>query len=977
MVFFVTRHLANGELDPSFSEDGLVFVIVNKGNRQFEFCIANAIQLAPDGKIVVAGQANGYNRNSTLSGIDYDYFTPVVRLNADGTLDNSFDGDGIAQLNTGSATYPQVAASLVVQSNKKIVLNGYAYNSSFTANLMTLTRLNENGSLDNSFNGNGIVRVNFNNQWAEGYGIKLQPDGKIAACGKAKDNNTYTGIFHFAVVRLNADGSYDNSFDGDGRAIHDIGGTDNSAAYVALQQDGKIVLGGGRYNYNNSRTSEFAVVRLNTNGSIDHSFNGNGIQTVSLGGNSNVCSSVAIQQDGSIFLGGMSNALTEGNSYEKMALVKLNSDGSLDNSFDGDGKALYTFGGQWTSVTTSIALQGDGKILMTGNADNRQDIRGRALVRVLQDGISSSLSAPDNQVANADACNAVVNNVDATVSPLGSPYSYTLSGATTGSGSGSVSGMAFNIGITTVTYRLNADATKTASFTINVKDVTPPVFSCPSPHNLPLTTSCSVLIPDFISDLSAADCSSVTFEQFPAAGTSVPSAHNLSQNVLIRAKDAAGNVTECTVMNISKDVTPPTITCTSDVVKDTDPLQCGALVTYTIPTISDNCPGVVTESNVPSGSFLAPGVYTVNWKATDAGGNIATCSFKITIKDAEIPSVNCAISGITQRLTNTSANKYKVQGEEFDATASDNCGATLLYTLSGATTGNGVSLADVVLNQGTTVISWSAKDVAGNSINCNFSVLVGSNTTSNISAVILDAFAYTTGVNSNTIYRGWTPASKITYTASVTSGQPSYSYNWSADAGLSIVSTNYTPTVQVTSTTPGIYTLRCEVTDGNGQRTTINKSITVVDVRCGKKLDMVVICHIPPGNPGNPNQNCLSPNAVATHLRNGSTLGFCSSSAVLTRSAPQEEMLQSKALGLVLRAIPNPSYSHFNITVKGDKEKGRVFLKVVNMLGQVVETRSIMQLDEVISLGEQYKPGTYLIEVLQGEARLQVKVIKM
>ena len=468
-VFVLTRHLSNGSLDPSFSGDGIAYINTNTVGSTNEYSYVYGMALTPDGKIVVTGYHQYYD------GSNYNYTIPVVRINPDGTPDNSFDGDGIVHLdlNTSVNNFER-GWGIAVQNDGKIVINGLSYNSAVSTNTITIVRLNVNGSQDNTFNGSGVVKVNFGN-YSEGFGIKIQPDGKIVASGLAYNYINSNNYYDFAVVRLNTDGTFDNSFDGDGKTLIDVGGYYDYGWDVDLQQNGKIVVVGYIYNYNNSGSNYYdvGVTRLNSDGSLDNNFDGDGKKVIDLGASYDIFRSVVVHPDGHILLGGYSNVYNGVNYNDKFAIVKLNEDGNLDNNFDGDGIGLYDFG--YYADAYDITLQNDGKIVAVGYASDNQNLWGRGIARILNDAVIYSISCPGNQSLNASngQCTAIVNNIDPVLTPSGNfnLVNYTLSGATTGSGSGSVSGLSFNKGITTVTYTLANDASQTCSFTVTVNGI--------------------------------------------------------------------------------------------------------------------------------------------------------------------------------------------------------------------------------------------------------------------------------------------------------------------------------------------------------------------------------------------------------------------------------------------------------------------------------------------------------------------------
>ena len=172
----------------------------------------------------------------------------------------------------------------------------------------------------------------------------LQPDGKFVVAGTSTSTTTFNNVF--ALARYNADGSLDTSFDGDGRVTTDIPGlTFERAEAVAVQANGRIVAAG-------AGLSAFVLTRYNTNGSLDNgaagdstpgdSFGTAGIVTTAFGGSNEDARALAIQSDGKIIAAGQTALSVSAN--DNFAIARYNTDGSLDTSFDGDGKVTTDFG---------------------------------------------------------------------------------------------------------------------------------------------------------------------------------------------------------------------------------------------------------------------------------------------------------------------------------------------------------------------------------------------------------------------------------------------------------------------------------------------------------------------------------------------------------------------------------------------------------------------------------------------------------
>jgi uncharacterized delta-60 repeat protein len=337
--FAVVRYNTDGSLDTTFDTDGKVTTAIGSG-----IDAAYSVVLQSDGKIVVAG----YSYNGTN-----DDFA-VVRYNTNGSLDTTFDTDGKVTTDIGSSQ--DQAYSVVLQSDGKIVVAGYSSNGTNTD--FAVVRYNTNGSLDTTFDTDGKVTTDIGSGTDVAWSVVLQSDGKIVAAGYSH-NGTNTD---FAVVRYNTDGSLDTTFDTDGKVTTAIGSGTDIAFSVVLQSDGKIVVAGHSYNGTND---DFAVVRYNTNGSLDTTFDTDGKVTTAIGSGTDAAYSVVLQSDGKIVAAGYSHNGTNND----FAVVRYNTDGSLDTTFDTDGKVTTAIG-SGSDAAYSVVLQSDGKIVVAGYSYN-------------------------------------------------------------------------------------------------------------------------------------------------------------------------------------------------------------------------------------------------------------------------------------------------------------------------------------------------------------------------------------------------------------------------------------------------------------------------------------------------------------------------------------------------------------------------------------------------------------------------------
>jgi subtilisin-like proprotein convertase family protein len=435
-----------------------------------------------------------------------------------------------------------------------------------------------------------------------------------------------------------------------------------------------------------------------------------------------------------------------------------------------------------------------GNITCTSTGATTQNIAVSGTVNT-----APTITCPAN-ITVSNAANQCGNTVSYTPTVAGSPaptVTYSFSGATTGSGSGDGSGSFFNVGTTTVTLTAtNTCGTASCSFTVTVNDVQPPVMNCPPPiqafgcsiadapapyatifewaaaggngvencfinnasfglvsQNLTSSTACSKIYTRIysVADVSgnvatcsqtvtvtdntppvvtcpanivvsstpgvcgavvnftptATDnCGEPTITSVPASGSTFPVG---TTTVTVTATDACGNTATCTFTVTVNDVQPPVITCPANIVVSNAPGTCGAVVNYTV-TATDNCPGVTVSSTPASGSTFPVGTTTVTSTATDAAGNTATCTFTVTVNDVQPPVITCPANIVVSNAPGTCGAVVN-----YTVTATDNCpGVTVSSTPASGST----------FPVGTTTVTSTATDAAGNTATCTFTVRV-------------------------------------------------------------------------------------------------------------------------------------------------------------------------------------------------------------------------------------------------------------
>ncbi len=341
--FALARYNPDGSLDATFGNGGKVITTINSTSEQ-----ANSVAIQPDGKIVVAGYT--FNGNHFL----------LIRYNTNGSLDTSFGNGGIVK--TAIGVYAN-AKSLAIESDGTIVVAGETFNGS--SRDFALARYDKNGLLDSTFGNGGIVTKDFNGRTDQATSVKIQSDGKIVVAGKTSTAQT---SIDFVLIRYDSTGSLDATFNNDGIVTTSIGNRDDELKSIAIQSDGKIVAAG----YTNSiRTKyDFALIRYNTDGSLDTTFDADGIVTTAIGAADSQANSVAIQTDGKIIAAGYSYNASFVNEF---ALSRYNINGSLDTTFGSGGKVITPIGPS-NAFVNSVAIQPDDKIVAAGIGSNGSSI---------------------------------------------------------------------------------------------------------------------------------------------------------------------------------------------------------------------------------------------------------------------------------------------------------------------------------------------------------------------------------------------------------------------------------------------------------------------------------------------------------------------------------------------------------------------------------------------------------------------------
>jgi uncharacterized delta-60 repeat protein len=283
----------------------------------------------------------------------------VAAYAAAGALDTSFSNDGKVKTDLGARG--DFAAAVAVQTDGKIVVaGGSAYDT--VDPKWALARYNPDGTLDTTFGGgDGRVTTNFTSHEDAIYGVAIQSDGKIVAAG---DAGLRTGNSKFALARYEANGTLDPSFGGDGKVRTNFTTGDDPVSSLVLQPTSEeiVVAGGAAQNRANPKV---AIARYLADGSLDPSFGGgDGKVTTDFSPAKDYANAVVLQTDGKIVAGGIAAVSGSRGSFE---LIRYNADGTLDNTFSGDGKLRTNFTARDDSVQ-GVVVRSDLDIVAGGIA---------------------------------------------------------------------------------------------------------------------------------------------------------------------------------------------------------------------------------------------------------------------------------------------------------------------------------------------------------------------------------------------------------------------------------------------------------------------------------------------------------------------------------------------------------------------------------------------------------------------------------
>ncbi len=347
--YALCRLTTTGQPDGSFGTGGIVTTDVAGG-----YDCARAIAVQSDGAIVAAGHShNGANNDVSL-----------VRYTANGQLDTTFDSDGKLTVDVSSGW--DFGYAVTLDPSGRIVVAGSSSNGSDQD--ITILRFLSSGALDTSFDTDGKLVIPSAAGDDEAFSVAIY-SGKIAVGGYS-----YDGDHDFVVVRCDGAGTLDSDFGTGGVARAGGPHTDYARAMVAAA-DGKITLGG---EINNGSNTDFAVARFTEDGSLDASFGTAGIGTADFDTTPDLGQSLAVQSDGKLLVGGV--VYHGGSRY--ISVARFTAQGAVDTEFAGGivKTSLQTHDN--TDMRAPVAVQGDGKILLAGSVCPESDDYDFVVVRL-------------------------------------------------------------------------------------------------------------------------------------------------------------------------------------------------------------------------------------------------------------------------------------------------------------------------------------------------------------------------------------------------------------------------------------------------------------------------------------------------------------------------------------------------------------------------------------------------------------------
>lgn len=342
LAFSFVKAQEPGALDPTFGTNGITQIQI--GDDAYLVDELHGIEIQDDGKTIAFGSSRDGGQKRMA----------IARFNEDGTLDASFGNNGIVII-TPSSAYGNFVMDAEAMPDGKLIVCGRIFHSDGTepSSLPVLIKLNSDGSLDSSFGDNGMAIGHFNvNILPEA--MVVQDDGKIVFGGNYNDQ--------MMTMRYNEDGSLDTSYGNDGFCVLSEELTNSGTSYVKgldIQADGQTVIVGFCHS---ASLPKWTIARIDANGRLDNTFGNGGLVIMSAGYGNDYATSVLIQDDGKILVGGNSWDANEPALQYSFAIARLNNDGTLDSSFANSGLYRYRLWDEGENYITKLALSPSNEI---------------------------------------------------------------------------------------------------------------------------------------------------------------------------------------------------------------------------------------------------------------------------------------------------------------------------------------------------------------------------------------------------------------------------------------------------------------------------------------------------------------------------------------------------------------------------------------------------------------------------------------
>ncbi|TRO66994.1 HYR domain-containing protein [Christiangramia sabulilitoris] len=356
----------------------------------------------------------------------------------------------------------------------------------------------------------------------------------------------------------------------------------------------------------------------------------------------------------------------------------------------------------------------------TDNFGNTATCTFKIIVEPLEEDTSPVFdNCPENITKNNDAgnCGAVVTFDTPTVTDDSGSITPTRTDS-----SGLNSGDVFPVGVTTISFAADDGVNDpvTCSFTVSVKDTEDPVISCPGEINESVAFGESGKVINYTLPATNDNCGDVAITQTAGLASGEVFPVGTTENTFL-VDDGNGNTASCSfnvVITEEPEDTPPVFdNCPENITKNNDAGNCGAVVTFDTPTVTDDSgsitPTRTDSSGLNSGDVFPVGVTTISFEADDGVNDPVTCSFTVSVKDTEDPVISCP-GEINESVAFGESGKvinYALPG------TNDNCGDVAITQTAGLASGE-------MFPVGTTVNTFLVDDGNGNTASCSFNVVI-------------------------------------------------------------------------------------------------------------------------------------------------------------------------------------------------------------------------------------------------------------